>query len=131
MRSSPRTLWTAALRIVPGCATLDEDGRGRFDALVTRALGARRPAMRRQFGLFLAVVRWAPAFRWGRPFDSLDDARRDRFLSWLENNPLRPLRQGFWGLKTIVCMGYYGQPELSRRFSYAPDQSGNDALDAR
>ncbi len=118
-------------RIMPGSDSLDEAGRDRFHTLISRALDARTPIMQTQFSLFLTAVHWLPILRWGRTFESLSPENQDCFLRWLQTNPIRNLRQGFWGLKTIVCIGYYGQSELSDRFSYRPQKDGNALLDAR
>jgi len=87
--------------------------------------------MQRQFALFLTAIRWLPVLRWGHRFPFLSQPQQDAFLSWLQNNSLTLLRQGFWGLKTIICMGYYGQVELSTQFAYHPKHDGNAELDAR
>jgi hypothetical protein len=54
-----------------------------------------------------------------------------RALQWLENFPLRLVRVGIWGLKTLVFLGYYGQESIQRRVGYVPSKEhGNDRLHA-
>jgi len=123
-------LLTVAGRIVPEIREMDPDGISRFFGIVDGALGGRPRKARRQFGAFLGVVRWLGLPRWGMPFERLDDDRQDRVLRWLQRCPVRVLRQGFWALRTIVFMAYYGQPEVWPSLGYEPRWDGNEALHA-
>ncbi|MCU0232944.1 MAG: gluconate 2-dehydrogenase subunit 3 family protein [Thermoanaerobaculales bacterium] len=113
-----------AARIVPETAGLDAAGIGRFLAIVDGALMDREPAVRRAFATFLRVLRRAPVLRYGRRFEKLPSERQDAFLAWLEDCPVGLLRAGFWGLKAMVFMGYYGQPETNALIGYAPASDG-------
>jgi len=119
-----------AARIVPEVAGLDEEGLTRFVAIVDGALMERPAALRRQFGALLGLIRWLPLPRWGTPFERLSGPRQDRVLRWLQDAPASKLRAGFWGLKTLVFMGYYGQPGIWPELPYAPRLDGNEALHA-
>ena len=110
--------------ITPEVASLDADGRARMAAIVDTALQDRDATTRKQFGTFLAVIRLAPVFRFGRAFDRLNGNRRNAVLRWFENCPISLLRKGFWGLKVLVFMGYYGQVEHWSAIGYAPDFDG-------
>jgi hypothetical protein len=99
---------------------MDDDGWARFEAIIDSALAERPPGVRRQIGTFLNLIRIGPALRWGRTFDGLDDRRRDAWLRWLQDGPIGLFRQGFWGLKTLLFMGYYGQCEVWTEIGYAP-----------
>jgi hypothetical protein len=123
-----RTFLTVAARVVPAFTALDPERQGRFAAIVGTALAGRPPSLRRQFALFLSVVRWVPALRFGAPFDRLAPARQDAALRWFMDAPLGKLRGGFWGLRALVFMGYYGQPEIWDAIRYAPSFSGNESL---
>lgn len=123
-------LQTVAARIVPGLANLSPPDCSRFLAIVDRALLDRPPAVRRQLGVFLGVIRWTPLLRFGAPFERLDGRRQDRVLRFLESCPVGLLRQGFWGLKAIVFMGYYGRPEAWDELGYAPRFDSREALGA-
>ena len=109
-----------AARIVPETAELDPAGLDRFFAIVDDALSRREPEVRRQFATFLGVVKWASLPRFGRPFHKLSAARQDAVLRWFEDCPVGLLRSGTWGLKTMVFMGYYGQPETNDLVGYHP-----------
>lgn len=128
---SRATLWLLAARIVPGAVRLDEGGRTDFESIIDDALMDRSPATRRQFGVFLRVIRYGPLVRWGRTFNGLDDSRRDRVLSWLQDCPVTLIRKGFWGLKVMVFMGYYGRPESWAEIGYEPRFDSRERLDAR
>jgi hypothetical protein len=118
-----------AERLVPATATLDADGRSRFTAIVAKALSDRPRSIQRQFGLFLGVVRWAPLLRYLARFDRLAPAKQDAVLRFLLDAPLAKLRGGFWALRALVFMGYYGQPEVWPAIGYAPSFAGNERLD--
>jgi len=134
MKSLPREkaefLRVLATRIVPEIADLDSAGSGRFFGIIDEALGGREPAVRRQFAVFLGVLRWAPVVRYGSPFDGLSAERQDAVLRWFENSPVDLLRKGTWGLKTMVFMGYYAQPETNALVGYHPAFDGRDGLRA-
>src|SRR3989339_167214 len=109
--STRQTIFLAiAGRIVPEMAGLDEAARDEALALVERQLAARPEKMGRELALFLNVIRWAPALRYGRPFDRLTPGRQDAVLAWLQDAPDARIRSGFWGLKTLALLGYYRRP---------------------
>jgi hypothetical protein len=118
-------------RIAPGLARLDDGGRERVRAIIERAMTTRPAAVRRQLGVFLNLVRWAPLIRYGARFDRLDPAHQEAVLRWFQDAPIGRLRSGFWGLKTLIYMGYYGRPEAGHEIGYRPSRSGNDFLHAR
>lgn len=107
--------------ITPEVAALDAEGRDRMAAIVDQALMDRGPSVRRQFTSFLTVIRLAPILRYGRSFNGLSPAARIAVLGWFESGPVGLFRQGFWGLKVLVFMGYYGQPENWSEIGYAPE----------
>jgi hypothetical protein len=124
MKSLPREkaefLRILAARIVPESADLDSAGTGRLIGIIDDALQQREPSVRRQFSAFLGVLRWAPLVRHGVPFDRLPGERQDAVLRWFEKSPVGLLRKGTWGLKTMVFMGYYGQPQNHHLLGYVP-----------
>ncbi len=113
-------LLVVARRIVPEAAALDEPGVAQLLAIIDRALMDRGADVRRKFGVFLGVLRWAPVVRYGRTFSGLRPERQDAVLRWFESAPLFPLRQGMWGLKSMVFMGYYARAEAWQEIGYAP-----------
>ena len=126
-----RFFLVVARRVVPEVAGLDAAGAARFASTVDRALADRPQATRRQVALFLGVVRWLPVLRFGRPFDRLPSGSQDRFLRWLQECPVGLFQRGFWGVKVLVFMGYYGQGECWPEIGYAPRHDAAARLDAR
>jgi hypothetical protein len=120
-----------ASRIVPESAAVGCDEHDRMLALVEFAMADRPAAMRRQFVLFLSVLRWAPALRYGRRFDRLDAARQDAVLRAYQHAPLQLLRSGFWGVRTIIMMAFYARPGVGASIGYRPGPDGNAVLHAR
>jgi hypothetical protein len=50
-------------------------------------------------------------------------------LRYLEGGPVRLMRVGIWGVKTLIFMGYYGQDATERRIQYLPSKTdGNGRL---
>ena len=129
-RDKAEFLRVLASRIVPETSCLDASSLGRFFGIIDEALCDREPAVRRQFATFLGVVRWAPLVRFGGPFERLSAERQDAVLRWFENCPIDLLRKGTWGLKTMVFMGYYAQPETNALVGYDPTFDGRDGLRA-
>ncbi len=115
-------------RIAPGTLALDAAGRDRFRAIVAKALADRPASIRRQFALFLGLLRWAPLLRFGAPFHRLAPKRQDAVLRWFMDAPHAKLRGGMWGLRALVFMGYYAQPETWPAARYAPSFDGNRLL---
>jgi len=119
-----------ATRIVPETSDLDDAGLDRFFEIIDGALLDRPETVRGQFATFLGVLKWAPAVRFGRPFDRLPGERQDAVLRWFEDCPVSILRKGFWGLKAMIFMGYYGQPETNEIVGYTPEIDGRARLHA-
>jgi len=118
-------------RIVPESAALDAPARDRLVALVEDLLATRPAKMRRELALFLRVLRWLPAVRYLRPLDRLAARDRDAALRWFQDSPVALFRKGFWGVKTLVYLGYYGRPEAAQAIGYRPSPNGNRFLHAR
>jgi hypothetical protein len=118
--AAQRTLWDVAVRVVPPVAELDETARAEFFTIIDNALADRPEAVRRQIALFLRVLNLAPVVRFGATLSRLDGERRDRVLRWFQEAPVTKLRQGFWGLKTMVFMGYYGRVASWKVIGYEP-----------
>lgn len=113
--------------VVPEATRLDEAGWAAMESTVAAALASRPAALQRQFLLFLRIVEWLPALRFGSRFSRLDAARRTRFLEGLQDSPLLLMRRGTWGLRTLVLMGYYGRPEARDEIGYRAAAGGWEA----
>ena len=124
-------LLAIAPRIAPACAQMTPAGRDAMIALIEGTLASRTPAMRGQFRLFLRLLRWLPFLRHFRPLDRLDGPRQDAALRGFQDHPRQIIRAGFWGVRTLVLLGYYGQPATGPSISYTPSVDGNAVLHAR
>ena len=87
--------------------------------------------MRRQFRAFLGIIERGPMVRFGAPFSR---ARPGAAGPRAAVAPGRPrwscFRKGFWGLKTLVLMGYYARPEAAAEVGWNPSFAGNEKLHA-
>ncbi len=115
---------------MPGFRVLDQEQRELFFSIVDAALEERPQGMRRQLAVFLRVLDLAPLLRWGRRLGALPPERAEAVLRWFQEAPLDRLRKGFWGLRTLVFMGYYGRLAAWPEIGYSPDFDGRGALDA-
>lgn len=115
IRQKFRALATA---IVPESAQLDEVGWSDLEEVVENALSKRPAGMRRQFAVFVRLLDFLPRLRWLRPFRRLGPDRRARFLRGIQSSGIFLFRRGFWGLRTLVYMGYYARPQAYAEIGY-------------
>jgi len=114
--------------VVPEAKQLEESGWIALEALVEDALEFRPRALRGQLQIFLRAIEWLPVVRYGRTFTALGDEQRSRVLRYLQNHPVERIRCGFWGLRTLAFLGYYGRPEGAHAIGYRPDPRGWEAV---
>ncbi len=110
--------------VVPEANKLDEQSWQQVETLVERTLQERPPAMQRQLRLFLRAIQWLPVLRYGHTFTSLNAERQTRVLCYLQNHRIEVVRCGFWGVRTLAFLGYYGRAEAVRAIGYAADPRG-------
>jgi hypothetical protein len=113
--------------VVPDAAALDEAGWIELEQLVRRSLNARPHDLRRRILLFMHLVQWLPLLRYGRRLTALAPRRRERFLRSLQEHRLDAIRLGFWGLRTLALLGYYGRSEAAGSIGYRPEAAGWEA----
>src|SRR5256885_13391501 len=113
--------------VVPEASRLDAAQWDEMAAIVARAIAARPRTLQRQLALFLILLEWFPLVRYGRRLSRLEPARRTKFLDRLQRSPLLLLRRGFWGVRTLVLMGYYGRPAAAAEIGYRADARGWEA----
>ena len=113
-----------ASTIVPGVSKLDESGWEELERVVDGALATRPPEMIRRVRVFFRLIQWSALLRYGRLFTSLDIDRRTRHLQYFQNHSVPLLRVGFWGIRTLVLMSYYGQPSVAEAIGYRSDPLG-------
>ena len=121
VRNSFRNLATT---IVPEAVSLDDRGWDEVEAIIEQGLASRPASMRRQLRLFVRALTVLPLLRFGKTFGRLDPAKRTAFLESVQNAPLLLIRRGFWGLRTLVFMGYYSRHEARAAIGYRADARG-------
>lgn len=118
------TFRAVATTVVPETEALDPGGWSALEQVVERALSTRPERLRRQVALFLRVIDLLPMVTHRSRFTHLAAPARTAVLGRLERSPLLLVRRGFWGLRTLVMMGYYTQPEVIARLGYRAHPDG-------
>lgn len=121
VRESFRAL---AVTIVPEACSLDARAWDDLERIVEEGLASRPPSIRRQLRFFVRLLDLLPVLRFGRTFRSLDPSRRTTFLLGVQDAPVLLIRRGFWGLRTLVYMGYYSRQEARDAIGYRADARG-------
>lgn len=119
-----KTFRAIAEVVVPETSGLDAAGWVAFERIIENALAKRPAAMRRQLAAFLRLLNVASLVRYLRPLHTLNAAQRTALLSRFQDSPLLLLRRGFWGVRTLVFMGYYARPEAAAQIGYAANARG-------
>lgn len=89
-----------------------------FLRIVQSALEQRGPAVERKVIAFLTLIQLLSYIKYFKKFESLTSEQQKAFLMSLFRSPLALIRKGFWGLKTLVFMGYYGHPSVYPTLHY-------------
>lgn len=117
-----RILVRLATCIVPETAKASTPS---IDAMVDAIDGQLQPRPRLQqiaFKLLLLGLSWMTL---------LPAGWQASLLRLLEGFPIRLVRVGIWGLKTLIYLGYYGQERVQQRINYLPSRlEGNVLLHA-
>ncbi len=124
---TPSVFRAVATCVVPEAGGLDAAQWDEMAAIVARAIAARPRALQRQLALFFTLLEWLPLLRYGRRLSRLDAGRRARVLDRLQRAPVLLLRRGFWGVRTLILMGYYGRPAAAAAIGYRADARGWEA----
>ena len=113
-----KTFLAVADRIIPTDDSSPGGGTMLTAGVVDWALDKMPADLRKKILLFFTVIEIFGFFFGGKPFSKNSNAAKDRELRWLENNPLRLFRMGFFGVKTYICMGYYTREDIWKTFNY-------------
>jgi hypothetical protein len=116
-----------AVTVVPEMTELDEAGWADVERTIEHALAQRPARLRRQLGLLLRVIDNLPRARYGRRFSALDATRRAALIDLLQRAPLKLIRRGIWGLRTLVLMGCYTRVEAMDAVGYRAHARGWEA----
>jgi len=120
-----------ARRIVPEIAELGADEQWGVVRVIDGALAARPRALQFQIKFFLRMIQFSTLPWHGKSLNRLAPELQDRWLHRFQDSPIPRIRTGMWGLKTLVFMGYYGNPDRWLLFHYAPVLDGNEKLHDR
>jgi len=121
------TFRAAAAAIVPEAARLTPGEWLEVEAIVEDYLSRRPAAIRGQLRLFVRLLGLAAWARHGRSLAALDPERRTRLLAAVQDSPILLLRRGFWGLRTMVYLGYYSRPAAAPEIGYRANVRGWEA----
>jgi hypothetical protein len=80
--------------------------------------------VRSQLVTFLRLIEYLPIARLAGRFSRLGAERRHRVLRRLERSPVLLIRRGVWGLRTLVMLGYYTQPDVQAEIGYRAHPDG-------
>jgi hypothetical protein len=116
-----------AVTVVPEMEEFAEAGWAEVERTIEHALARRAPAMRRQLSMLLRTIANLSRVRYGRPFGELDAAQRTAMIDVLQRAPLKLIRRGIWGLRTLVLMGCYTRAEIMTAVGYRAHARGWDA----
>lgn len=129
LESVRHVLHAIATTLVPEVAALDAHAWAEVEGVIVGALSARPARMQRQFITFLRLLQALPIVRYGRPFTGLSESQRASVLKSVERSRLLIVRRGFWGLRTLVFMGYYTRDDVAESIGYHPHAEGWAARD--
>lgn len=121
------TFRAIATTVVPEAVRLQPEEWNEVEAIVERGIASRPAKIKRQLRLFVKILNVLPLFRFGKTFRALDPERRTRFLLAIQDSPLLLFRRGFWGVRTLVYMGYYTRDEARREIGYRANIRGWEA----
>ena len=113
-----------ATAFVPELGTADERVWAALERGMDSALGARHSALGEQVRVFIKIIDLLARLRFGRGVHRLGPEQVGRLMGALERAPFRLIRRGVWGLRTLVLMGYYTQPEVIGGLGYRADRAG-------
>jgi hypothetical protein len=113
-----------ATTVVPESSSLDRRAWLEVEAVIDGAIAQRDERVRRQLVTFVRLLQVLPLARYGRLFTALNARQRRAFLESIERSRLLPVRRGFWGLRTLIYMGYYTRDDVAASIGYRAHRDG-------
>jgi hypothetical protein len=113
--------------VIPEATRLSDEEWAEVQTIIDGALSQRPAGVRRQVRVFLGILDMVAWLRRGRRLHRMPLHARTRFLRSIENSPILLIRRGFWGVRTLVMMGYYARPEAAAEIGYRADPRGWEA----
>lgn len=117
-------LRAVAMTVVPESSSLDEQAWAEVERVIEEALGRRTSRVRRQLIVFFRLLQVLPVARYGRQLTRLNARQRVVFLEWIERSPVLLIRRGFWGVRTLIFMGYYTREDVATAIGYRAHPDG-------
>lgn len=121
LRPSFRTL---VLAVVPAAERLDDAAWTEVAGIIEAALAQRPPGVRRQIDAFLGLMSVLTLVRYRRRLRDLPVETARSFFRRLERSPFTLVRRGFWGVRTLALMGYYGRAQARAAVGYRASAGG-------
>ncbi|MBI4063763.1 MAG: hypothetical protein HY401_05625 [Elusimicrobia bacterium] len=115
-------------RVVARAAGLGAGADERFWEIIEGTLSGKPVKLQKQFKVFLIVIKILSFLRFGRIFERLGASQQEVILHFLQDGPIVIFRKGFWGLKALIFMGYYGRQKIGPEIHYTPSKRGNEML---
>jgi hypothetical protein len=112
------------LAVVPAAERLDEAAWTEVAGIIEAALAQRPPEVRRQIDIFLGLMSALTLVRYRRPLRDLPADKARSFFRRLERSRLTLIRRGFWGVRTLALMGYYGRAQARAAVGYRASGGG-------
>ena len=124
LQSVRHVLHAIATTVVPETPSLNSRAWSEMEAVVAGALSNRPAKLQRQFIVFLRLLQTLPLVRHARTFTTLSEHQRVAFLASVEHSRLLVVRRGFWGVRTLIFMGYYTRDDVADAIGYCPSANG-------
>ncbi len=116
-----------AISFIPETARADAAQWTALEQTIERTLAARPPRLRRQIALFVRLLDAWARFRHGHGLAALDAVRRTDLLARFAASRFLLFRRGVWGLRTLVMLGWYTQPQVVLALGYRAGAAGWEA----
>ena len=117
-------LRAVATTVVPESSSLDEHAWTEVEGVIEEALAKRPNRVKRQLLVFFRLLQVLPIARFAKPLTRLDARQRVAFLESIERSRILLIRRGFWGVRTLIFMGYYTREDVDAAIGYRAHRDG-------
>lgn len=124
MISDSKVFRSIAETVVPEMRELDDAAWDSVGTIIERALARRPASMQRQLFLFMRALNVLAVLKHGRTLPALIPSMRTAFLEEIQDSRVLLVRRGFWGLRTLIFMGFYARPEAIPHVGYRAHKLG-------
>lgn len=118
MISDSKVFRSIAETVVPEMSELDERGWNSAGTIIEHALSQRPAVMQRQLRLFIGALNFYAVLKHRSTLPALLPSLRTAFLEEIQASRILLIRRGFWGLRTLIFMGFYARPEAIPHVGY-------------